>query len=267
MEDKIGQQAHNSPSVFSFFLPEYQPNGRVADAGLVAPEAQLGTAPLLVNFLNGMSSLINYGLTRCYSGFGARQNNGCSLTRVYDNAEGALTYSPRDPEPAAVVDELALLLTRGQLDANTRAVIEDAYRATRASSGDSEALRVAQKLFIASAEFHAASQNTLIAQERTPAPKQASLHRPYKAIVVLFMHGAADSYNMIVPHSGCAQGSASYASLDAEYEGVRTAAALPKNRLLPITEPTGEQPCTTFGVHPVSHPLHYPLHDRYISVT
>ena len=27
MDDKIGQEPFNSPSVFNFYLPEYQPNG------------------------------------------------------------------------------------------------------------------------------------------------------------------------------------------------------------------------------------------------
>ena len=34
----IGQMYLRSPSVFSFFRPEYSPNGPVADSGLVAPE-------------------------------------------------------------------------------------------------------------------------------------------------------------------------------------------------------------------------------------
>ena len=40
---KIGQMAHAIPNVFSFFLPEHKPSGRVAQASLVAPEAQIMT--------------------------------------------------------------------------------------------------------------------------------------------------------------------------------------------------------------------------------
>jgi hypothetical protein len=38
---KIGQAVYKSPTAFSFFLPEFSPEGPVSSAGLVAPEAQL----------------------------------------------------------------------------------------------------------------------------------------------------------------------------------------------------------------------------------
>ena len=47
----IGQMAHEFPSVFSFFLPEFQPYGRVGDASLVSPEATLLDMPKIVGLL------------------------------------------------------------------------------------------------------------------------------------------------------------------------------------------------------------------------
>ena len=47
----IGQMAHEFPSVFSFFLPEFKPYGRVGDASLVAPEATLLDMPKIVGLL------------------------------------------------------------------------------------------------------------------------------------------------------------------------------------------------------------------------
>ncbi|EGB12134.1 hypothetical protein AURANDRAFT_20488, partial [Aureococcus anophagefferens] len=38
MDQKIGQMAHEAPSVFSYYLPDYSPQGAVGDRGLVAPE-------------------------------------------------------------------------------------------------------------------------------------------------------------------------------------------------------------------------------------
>jgi len=242
MSDAVGQAAHASPSVFSFFLPEYQPSGAVADAALVAPEAQVGTAPLMISYLNGMTSLVERGLSRCWDGFGAWR--GACV------ADGRLTFAPSAAGAPAVVDELALLLTRGSLAPHTRAVIEAAYAAELAAEGEAAALRRAQSLFAASAEFHADAYNQLLQTERTLSPTQVSLNRPYKAVVVLFMSGAADTFNMLVPHSQCAQGSPAYASLDMEYEGVRTLAALSKSDLLPISSRSDQQPCGTFGVHP-----------------
>ena len=54
----IGQMAYEIPSVFSFFLPEYQPAGTVTRSSLVAPEAQVLTGPRIIDSFNGIFSLI-----------------------------------------------------------------------------------------------------------------------------------------------------------------------------------------------------------------
>merc|ERR1711916_22257 len=58
----------------------------------------------------------------------------------------------------------------------------------------------------------------------------------------VFQGGGADSFNLIVPHSGCGK------DYYAEYASVRGGNAIPKANLLEIGV-TG-QPCSTFGVHP-----------------
>jgi hypothetical protein len=72
IERGIGQESFYAPSVFGFFLAEYQPVGPVLNKGLVAPEAQLFDAPKLISFLNGAFSLPRYGLSDCmwWQGFG-----------------------------------------------------------------------------------------------------------------------------------------------------------------------------------------------------
>jgi hypothetical protein len=61
---------YNFPTVFSFFLPEYIPDtGPSLSAQLVSPETMVVTMPNVVALLNGMFSLIKYGLSDCYSGF------------------------------------------------------------------------------------------------------------------------------------------------------------------------------------------------------
>ena len=74
----------------------------------------------------------------------------------------------------------------------------------------------------------------------------------YKAIVYLFMAGAADSYSMLVPTAGCG-------TLYDDYRSVRGDVALPldPNKFpepllypLPIDASTSNQPCNTFGLHP-----------------
>ena len=61
--EKIGQMPYLSPTVFSFFRPEYAPSGQIADAQMVSPESQILTTPAVVSFLNGVTSLVTFGLT------------------------------------------------------------------------------------------------------------------------------------------------------------------------------------------------------------
>jgi uncharacterized protein (DUF1800 family) len=63
--DQIGQMAHFAPSVFNFFLAEYQPSGRISQSSLVAPEAQILTGPRIIDGLNGVFSLMKCRLTPC----------------------------------------------------------------------------------------------------------------------------------------------------------------------------------------------------------
>ena len=137
MEKKIGQQVFRSPTVFNYYLPEFSPVGLIADHGLVSPESQLATAPFMVGFMNGMASLIENGLTSCDRGFGDQSGreslnlchrglnqNGMALHKQ----DGTLTLMLDSPStPQRAVDELAVLLTSGRLNQQSRRVIVDAY--------------------------------------------------------------------------------------------------------------------------------------------
>jgi cullin-associated NEDD8-dissociated protein 1 len=107
------------------------------------------------------------------------------------------------------------------------------------------------KLFAFSTEFHATNLNALQEQSRPSLPEIRTQHRPYKAIVVLFLEGGADSFSMLIPLSGCDR------DLYAEYAAVRGNIALAQSQILPMIvvdldyEGNTQQPCTTFGTHPV----------------
>ena len=111
------------------------------------------------------------------------------------------------------------------------------------------------KLFAFSAEFHASNFNLLEDQPRAALPEIPSQNRAYKAIIVLFFEGGADSFSMLVPLSNC---QASVGDLYAEYAAVRGNVALTTTQILPLspveTNPdfpdAPTQPCTTFGTHP-----------------
>ena len=96
MQDAIGEQAFMSPSVFNFYLPEFQPLGPVLDAGLVSPEAEIRTGPSLIAYANGVFSLAEFGLTKCYDGWGTRVNAGVSCSSGDDYAQ-VRAPAPRAP--------------------------------------------------------------------------------------------------------------------------------------------------------------------------
>jgi uncharacterized protein (DUF1800 family) len=54
----LGQSPLLSPSVFNFFSPNFRPAGKIAQAGLVAPEFQITTETTVVGGLNFFANLI-----------------------------------------------------------------------------------------------------------------------------------------------------------------------------------------------------------------
>jgi len=95
-------------------------------------------------------------------------------------------------------------------------------------------------------EFHSTGGNVLTNNTRSATTTVKSGGRPYKAIVVVFQNGGCDSYNLIAPLSGC---SSSSAVNFAQFQQVRGDAGLNATDLLPISVPSGSQPCSQFGVH------------------
>jgi cullin-associated NEDD8-dissociated protein 1 len=273
MDDRLGMAPFLAPSVFNFYQPDYQPAG-FSEIGLVAPEAQLSTAPLQIGYLNGMSSLIDVGLVgggvtsspACAGAFGpmnSKPRRRCAIPDALDgkteaSADGHLRFTPSgggsDGSEATVeevVDELSLLLTDGRLSQHAKTVVAAEYNRTMLETGSAKkALKVAQKLVIASAEFHATNRVDGRGERPLKPPPPKSLGRPFKAIVVVFLPGGIDSHNLLVPHSGCT-GVNGDSHLYDEYVAARTNVALPKNELLTIGNSGGDvQPCATMGMNP-----------------
>lgn len=250
--DRIGQDAFRAPSVFGFYLTENRPAGPISNAGLASPEAELGTAPQIVQFLNGMTSLIDHGLSSCDRGFARnwfpqfdRTWRRCG-SEGWQYADGNITYAPVDGATAEqVIDDLDLVLTAGRLNRTLRTYFLQEYNAEMTAKTPMDAMKLALKMFISTAEFHMTNANILSGKTRTSTATVQSQGRQYKAIVVLFLNGGFDSYNLVVPHSNCA-GKDYYL----EYEQVREGARVPKKDLLTISVDAGTQPCDTFGVHP-----------------
>jgi Protein of unknown function (DUF1800) len=114
VEYGMGQAHFKSPSVFNFYQPDYAPQGPIADAKLVAPEFQISTDTQMISSSNLMKYLIFYG-------YGVDD-----ATRVNLNFASVQSLAS---DPAALVDKLDVLLTAGNLSAQTRAAIITAVSA------------------------------------------------------------------------------------------------------------------------------------------
>jgi len=122
------------------------------------------------------------------------------------------------------------------------------YAAERAKTDAEYAYKVAMNLITLSA---AAATTNYAATTATPVPPpvpRASLGRPYKALVILYMAGGADTFNFLIPHSNCDS-----RNVSTQYATTRTTVALDPSTLLQIelnTSQRGTQVCDTFGLHP-----------------
>eukprot|EP01052_Picozoa_sp_SAG31_P025754 SAG31_NODE_2279_length_6027_cov_1.242072_2_plen_1312_part_00 len=380
LENRIGMMAHTAPSVFNFYLPEYQPPGPVADAGLVSPEAELATTPLVKGFLNTMLSLLRWGLTSCSSGSGSvnvdrqchtctggnqetndgylafkptgadtfenvtcfrvacgarnncgsqshlscatpeqryhvsccadtavsgfrqrdtcpgvwgerdangmdcsgevtheaavqfctsmggrlctsaeldndcAKNTGCGSNSAYHwTSDQDIVMQPCTVDTDTVLAELDLLLTGSRSNLRSMEIIRRSYEATLSTpvycarqTSHQNSVIAAGSLMLATPEFHSTNAAALQPTDRLPEPAVQSQNRSYKAVVVLFLNGGCDSFNVLVPHSNCEA-----KDMYTEYANVRGEAKLSRSSMEDtlVDVPTGTQPCATFGIH------------------
>ncbi len=99
-DNGLGQSPLLSPSVFNFFSPNFRPAGKIAQAGMVAPEFQITTETTVVGGLNFFANLFSQG------GYGYDENelklNTAFLQSKAGNAD-------------ALIAELNLLFCNGQM--------------------------------------------------------------------------------------------------------------------------------------------------------
>jgi uncharacterized protein (DUF1501 family) len=247
MSNAIGQMAHEIPSVFSFFLPEYKPPGPLAQASLVAPEGQVTSGPRIIGLVNGLMSLVKYGLDNCHGGFGVLGDSPRCFRFVagqYDLSDGHLTYLPSAGGSArTVVDELATLMTSGRLSAESRSVVEQVV-----SSETNQAMKLikAQQLIVASPEFHATGLVRKSGERRPEPSALPASSEPYKAVIYLLLSGGVDSFNMLIPHT-CTTTSNGKTLLE-QYYSERTSVAVTEEERSRIIDASG-QACEQFAIH------------------
>lgn len=105
-------------------------------------------------------------------------------------------------------------------------------------------------------EYHGTASTVFDYAPRPPEPPPPNGTQPHKAVVLLFLKGGMDSFNLLVPWSHCNNGTDLYA----EYKELRGAARLDEKkayapRAKRISQTTisvnaSEQPCGTFAIHP-----------------
>ncbi|MEM9821446.1 MAG: DUF1800 domain-containing protein [Bacteroidota bacterium] len=121
-QELTGQYVLSSPTVFNFFLPDYQPNSEIANAELVAPEFQIFNSATSVGYMNltyfmTVADFLNEVPQQEFNQLGILEDY-----RAYLN-DPWLTALATEPE--ALVDYLDLILAHGNMSAETRQIIID----------------------------------------------------------------------------------------------------------------------------------------------
>lgn len=126
---RLGQSPGRAPSVFNFFRPGYAPPASaIATAGLVAPELQITTEQSVVGYVNQMYGII--------------ANGAGDVKSAYAD------LIARAPDPAALVDEINIVLAAGQLSPATTAAMRGAVESIPATANDANLNRVRVALLL-----------------------------------------------------------------------------------------------------------------------
>ena len=105
------------PSVFSFYLPDYAPNGAISQQNLVGPEYQIHNSYSSIGYVNE----VDYWTWAGYANiFEVYENEGENATLNFNS----LMYLAQDSD--VLVNHLDKLFTHGQLSEGTKQIIKSA---------------------------------------------------------------------------------------------------------------------------------------------
>ena len=149
--EDLGQAPLNAPSVFNYYGADFSPAGPIGQAGLVGPEFEL----MSTSVVSGFSSFTNWAVV---GGFGRYESDtGRWIKPDYDRYLVGTTGTPALADnPQAMVDELDLLLTAGNLKAKFKSDLVAALnKVTRGVAADqrNDRFRIAMWQIIHSAEY------------------------------------------------------------------------------------------------------------------
>lgn len=143
------QLAMFAPSVFNFFLPEYQPNGPIAQAGLFGPEFQIHNTSTSIGYINMVDQWTFVDLLMETAG-----PYEVLELEIPDDVKVSFNYSPYQTytNNEVILDELSLLLTHDQLSEGTRQIILQAMNEAGINSQDR--IRIAIYLILIAADYN-----------------------------------------------------------------------------------------------------------------
>jgi uncharacterized protein (DUF1800 family) len=126
----FAQSPFDSPSVFNFYMPEYQPLGDILDRNIYAPEFEISTDVTSISLANAVYRLVYEGIA---DEIGRRGYSQGTLDLTYQVALA--------DETDALLDNLDMLMTAGRLSYENREAIAAALDVLGA---DTYALRLAR---------------------------------------------------------------------------------------------------------------------------
>eukprot|EP00957_Ditylum_brightwellii_P029186 2205858-Ditylum_brightwellii.AAC.1 len=129
LDNWIDQMAHTFTTFVFFFHQEYVFEGVITAATLVAPETELLNITKTALLLNGIFSMMKFGLANCYDGF--RENigsNGCCKNSLHQQASSILIFKPPLTSSTDIIDELPTLITAGCLGKRNQDIITETFK-------------------------------------------------------------------------------------------------------------------------------------------
>lgn len=150
--NNTGQHILSAPTVFNFYLPDFQPIGDIAEQNMTAPEFKLHNTSKAISSINQFWYLANY-----WGGtfFNSWEDVGLETAVSLD----IQPFMPLADEPELLVNKLDKLLTFGQLSDQTRDNIIPILQATDSPWGDpilwqEERIRAAIYYILVSPDFN-----------------------------------------------------------------------------------------------------------------
>jgi len=132
-----------SRTVFNFFLPDYQPNGPIANDSLVAPEYQIHNSRTSIEYMNQVNDWAVWGWVM-YDW----ESENPNVTYIIDD----LVPLARDPE--VLLNRLDMLFTHGSLSEHTRTIIKDALYPMTYNNYRFDRTRLALYLMMVSPDYN-----------------------------------------------------------------------------------------------------------------